>query len=52
MIKEDKDPKVYTEKISKSPTEEWQSKPMHSQFLRQTKNLPSMVLGNGFGEGN
>ena len=41
MIKEDEDPKVYREKSSKSRMEEWQSKPMHGQFLRQTKDLSS-----------
>ena len=28
-IKEDEDPKVYREKISKSRMEEWKSKPTH-----------------------
>ena len=41
LIKEDEDPKVYREKTSKSRMEEWQSKPMHGQFLRQTKDLSS-----------
>ena len=35
----DEDPKVYREKTSKTRKEEWQSKTMHGQFLRQTKNL-------------
>ena len=39
MIKEDEDPKIYREKTSKLRMEEWQSKPMHGQFLRQFKNL-------------
>ena len=41
LIKEDKDPKVYREKTSKSQLEEWQSKPIHGKFLRQTKDLSS-----------
>ena len=41
FIKEDEDPKIYREKKSKSKREEWQSKPMHGQFLRQTKDLSS-----------
>ena len=41
MIKKDEDPKVYWEKTSKSQMEEWQSKLMHGQFLRQTKDLSS-----------
>ena len=41
LIKEDEDPKVYKEKTSKSWMEEWQSKPMHDQFLRQIKDLSS-----------
>ena len=41
LIKEDEDPKEYREKISKSRMEEWQSKPKHGQFLRQTKDLSS-----------
>ena len=41
LIKEDNDPKLYREKTSKSRIEEWQSKPMHGQFLRQTKDLSS-----------
>ena len=40
-MKEDEDPKVYREKTSKSWMKEWQSKPMHGQFLRQTKDLSS-----------
>ena len=34
LAKEDEDPRVYREKTSKSRMEEWQSKPMHGQFLR------------------
>ena len=41
LIKEDEDPKVYRKKTFKSRTEEWQSNPMHGQFLRQTKDLSS-----------
>ena len=41
MINEDDDPKVYREKTSESRMEEWQSKPMHGQFLKQTKDLSS-----------
>ena len=41
LIKEDEDPKVYRKRTSKSRMGEWQSKPMHGQFLRQTKNLSS-----------
>ena len=41
MIKADEDPNLYREKTSKSQVEEWQSKPMHGQFLRQTKDLSS-----------
>ena len=33
-IANNEDPKVYREKISKSRMDEWQSKPMHGQFLR------------------
>ena len=40
LIKEDEDSKVYREK-TKSRMEEWQSKPIHCQFLRQTKDLSS-----------
>ena len=39
LIKEDEDLKVYRERTSKPRMEEWQSKPMHGQFLRQTKDL-------------
>ena len=39
LIKEDEDPKVYRERTSKSKMEEWQSKPMHGHFLRQTNDL-------------
>ena len=39
LINKDEDPKMYREKTSKSGMEEWQSKPMHGQFLRQTKDL-------------
>ena len=41
LFKEDEDPKVYGEKTSKSWMEEWQSKAMHGQFLRQTKDPSS-----------
>ena len=41
LIKEDEDLEVYREKMSKSRMEEWKSKPMHCQFLRQTKDLSS-----------
>ena len=41
LIKEDEDPKVYRERTSKSRMEDWQNKPMHGQFLRQTKDLSS-----------
>ena len=41
MIKEDEDPQVYKERTSKSRVEGWQNKPMHDQFLRQTKGLSS-----------
>ena len=41
MIKVDEDSKVYRERTSKSMMEEWQSKPMHGHFLRQTKDLSS-----------
>ena len=34
LIKEDEDPQVYRERISKFSMEEWQSMPMHGQFLR------------------
>ena len=39
LIKEDEDSKVYRERTSKSKMEEWQSKPMHGHFLRQTNDL-------------
>ena len=39
LIKEDEDLKVYRERTSKSQREDWQNKPMHGQFLRQTKDL-------------
>ena len=41
LIKEDEDPQVYRERTSKSRMEDWQNKPMHGQFLRQTKDLSS-----------
>ena len=41
LIKEHEDPKVYREKTSKSQMEEWQSKQMHGQLRRQTKDLSS-----------
>ena len=41
LIKEDEDPQVYKERTSKSRMENWQNKPMHGQFLRQTKDLSS-----------
>ena len=41
LIKEDETLKVYREETSKSQMEEWQSKPMQGQFLRQTKDLSS-----------
>ena len=41
LIKEDEDLKVYKEKTSKFQMEEWKSKPMQGQFLRQTKELSS-----------
>ena len=41
LIKEDEDPQVYKEKTSNSRMEDWQNKPMHAQFLRQTKDLSS-----------
>ena len=39
LIKEEEDLKVYREKTLKSWMEEWQSKTMHGQFLKQTKDL-------------
>ena len=51
LIKEDEDPKVYREKTSKSRMKERQSKPMHGQFLRQTKDLPSNDAWQWFREG-
>ena len=41
LIKEEEDPQVYRERTSKSQMEDWQNKPMHDQFLRQTKDLSS-----------
>ena len=41
LIKEDENKKVDREKTLKSRMEEWQSKLMHGQFLRQTKDLDS-----------
>ena len=41
LIKEDEGPQVYKERTSKSRIDEWQNKPMHGQFLRQTKDLSS-----------
>ena len=41
LIKEDEDPQVYRERTSKSRMEDWQNKPIHGQFLRQTKDLSS-----------
>ena len=41
LIKEDEDPKVYRERTSMSWMIDWQSKPMHGQFPRQTKDLSS-----------
>ena len=52
LITEDEDPQVYRERTSKSRMEDWQNKPMHGQFLRQTKTCPTMILGNVFREGN
>ena len=45
-------PKIYREKTSKSRMEEWQSKPMHGQFLRQTKDLSSNETCHSFRERN
>ena len=42
MIKEEEDPQVYKERTSKARMEDWQNKPMHGQFLRQTKDLSSI----------
>ena len=39
LIKENVDPKENKEKTSKSRMKEWQSQPLHGQFLRQTKDL-------------
>ena len=41
LIKEDENPQVYKERTSKFRMEDWQNKPMHGQFLRQTKDLSS-----------
>ena len=41
LIKEDEDPQVYKKRTSKFRMEDWQNKPMRSQFLRQTKDLSS-----------
>ena len=41
LIKEDGDPQVFKERTSKSRKEDWQNKPMHGRFLRQTKDLSS-----------
>ena len=41
LIKEEEDSQVYRERTSKSQMEDWQNKPMHDQFLRQTKDLSS-----------
>ena len=41
FIKEDEDLQVYGERTSKSRMEDWQNKPMHGQFLRETKDLSS-----------
>ena len=42
------DLKLYREKTSKSQMKEWQSKPMHGQFLRQTKDLSSNDIWQWF----
>ena len=41
LIEENEHPKAYKEKTSKTRMERWQNKPMHGQFLRDTKNLAS-----------
>ena len=41
LIIENEDPELYKEEISKSRLEGWKNKPMHGQFLRQTKDLAS-----------
>ena len=41
LIKEDECSHIYREGTSKSGMEDWQNKPMHDQFLRQTKDLSS-----------
>ena len=41
MIREDEDPQVYRKRTSKSRMKDRQNKPMHGQFLRQTKDLSS-----------
>ena len=41
LIKMDEDPEVYKERITKHRLEEWHRKPMHGQFIRQTKELAS-----------
>ena len=51
VIKEDEDSKVYREKTSKSRMEEWQSKPMHVQFIRHTKDLSSTDTWQWFQRG-
>ena len=44
LVKEDEDTQVYRERTSKSRMDEWQNKPMHGQFLRQTKDLSSLAM--------
>ena len=41
LIKEDEYPQVYRKRTSKSRMDKWQNKPMHGQFLKQTKDLSS-----------
>ena len=41
LIKEDEDPEEYKNRTKKKRKEDWERKPMHGQFIRQTAELAS-----------
>ena len=41
LIKVDEDPEKYKDRMKTSRNQEWHTKPMHGQFIRQTKELAS-----------
>ncbi|XP_066968151.1 uncharacterized protein [Macrobrachium rosenbergii] len=41
LIKVDEDPEIYRDRRTKNRTEEWHNKPIHRQYMRQTKELAS-----------